>query len=230
MLRFLLILILVVSAFAGTCPNPPRPSLSSAVPADVCIPRSRDYDLREREAIRRLMKDARPDVVIHLAAVVGGIEANRLNPGRFLFDNAMMGLQLMEESRLFGVGKFVGDQPPAFGRARAVLPGAEYQLVAKRVSTRPERACAGIGAWAGMYAHCPELLAEAGLRKAPDRLVEFLRHPRQLRPGTPMPEMGVGVTDGDAWDIAAYLYTLKEGAVRGFDSSRRSLPSLSRWL
>ncbi|HEU4599169.1 MAG TPA: GDP-L-fucose synthase, partial [Solirubrobacterales bacterium] len=73
----------------------------------VFVPRSRDYDLRDRGAIRRALRDAQPDVVIHLAAVVGGIGANRANPGSFFFDNALMGIQLVEEARLSSVGKFV---------------------------------------------------------------------------------------------------------------------------
>jgi GDP-L-fucose synthase len=77
-------------------------------PAEVVVPRKKDYDLVEREACRRLLKDARPDVLIHLAARVGGIGANRENPGSFFFDNLMMGVQLLEESRLQGVSKFVG--------------------------------------------------------------------------------------------------------------------------
>jgi GDP-L-fucose synthase len=64
--------------------------------------------LRDITAVRRLLKDARPDVVLHLAAVVGGIEANRLNPGKFFYDNAIMGIQLIEEARRFGVAKFIG--------------------------------------------------------------------------------------------------------------------------
>jgi GDP-L-fucose synthase len=75
--------------------------------ADAFVPRSRDYDLREKPDIRRLLRDARPHVVIHLAAVVGGIGANSANPGRFLYDNLVMGTQLIEESRLAGVEKFV---------------------------------------------------------------------------------------------------------------------------
>jgi GDP-L-fucose synthase len=71
------------------------------------VPRSAEYDLREGAAVRRCLADTAPDVVIHLAAVVGGIGANRENPGRFLYDNAMMGLQLMEEARKSGVAKFV---------------------------------------------------------------------------------------------------------------------------
>lgn len=74
----------------------------------VFVPRSVAYDLRTAEGIRRCLADSKPDVVIHLAAVVGGIGANMANPGRFLYDNLTMGTQLIEESRLFGVEKFVG--------------------------------------------------------------------------------------------------------------------------
>jgi GDP-L-fucose synthase len=75
--------------------------------AQVTIPRSAQYDLVDRAACRRLLADARPEMVIHLAAQVGGIGANRANPGRFLFENAMMGLQLFEESRLAKIPKLV---------------------------------------------------------------------------------------------------------------------------
>ncbi len=75
--------------------------------ADVVVPRKKDYDLVQREACRRLLHDTRPDVVVHLAARVGGIGANRDNPGLFFFDNLMMGVQLIEESRLAGVAKLV---------------------------------------------------------------------------------------------------------------------------
>jgi GDP-L-fucose synthase len=71
------------------------------------VPRSAEYDLVDRAAVRRLLADAKPDLVIHLAARVGGIGANRENPGRFLFENAMMGLHLFEECRLAGVKKLV---------------------------------------------------------------------------------------------------------------------------
>ncbi len=74
---------------------------------DLFVPRSREYDLREAEAVQRLYEETRPDLVIHLAAVVGGIGANRENPGRYFYDNAIMGIQLMEYARRFGVGKFV---------------------------------------------------------------------------------------------------------------------------
>jgi len=73
----------------------------------VVVPRSREYDLVDGAATRRLLQDARPDVVLHLAAVVGGIGANRENPGRFFYDNLMMGVQLIEECRKAGVAKLV---------------------------------------------------------------------------------------------------------------------------
>lgn len=74
---------------------------------DIFIPRSAAYDLVDRDACRRLYKDAKPDIVIHLAAKVGGIGANRENPGSFFYDNLMMGVQLIEEGRLYGLKKFV---------------------------------------------------------------------------------------------------------------------------
>jgi GDP-L-fucose synthase len=76
--------------------------------ARVFVPRSADYDLRDRERVRSVLQVARPDMVIHLAAVVGGIGANRAHPGRFFYENATMGIELMEQCRLAGVGKFVG--------------------------------------------------------------------------------------------------------------------------
>lgn len=74
---------------------------------EVIVPRRRDYDLVDRRACARLVREVRPHVVFHLAARVGGIGANRDNPGLFLFENAMMGLQLIEECRLGGVDKVV---------------------------------------------------------------------------------------------------------------------------
>jgi len=73
----------------------------------VFVPRSKDYDLRDRDSVMRVYTDAKPQFVIHLAAVVGGIGANRANPGKFYYDNAIMGLELMEYGRQFGVEKFV---------------------------------------------------------------------------------------------------------------------------
>lgn len=76
------------------------------VPANnIVIPRSRQYDLRKSSAIRRLLKITEPDVIIHLAAVVGGIGANQKNPGQFFYDNLIMGAELMEQARQFGVKK-----------------------------------------------------------------------------------------------------------------------------
>jgi GDP-L-fucose synthase len=74
---------------------------------DVFVPRSKEYDLRNRDAIIGLYKQTRPHVVLHLAAVVGGIGANHAEPGRFFYDNAIMGIQLLEYARQFGVDKFV---------------------------------------------------------------------------------------------------------------------------
>ena len=73
----------------------------------VVVPRSKDYDLVEMDAVRRLYADAKPDVVIHLAARVGGIGANQANPGRFFYDNLLMGTQLIEVGRQLGIKKFV---------------------------------------------------------------------------------------------------------------------------
>jgi GDP-L-fucose synthase len=75
--------------------------------AEVVVPRKRDYDLVQREACRLLLADTKPDLVVHLAARVGGIGANRENPGSFFFDNLMMGVQLIEECRLGAVKKVV---------------------------------------------------------------------------------------------------------------------------
>lgn len=74
---------------------------------EVFVPRSREYNLIEGADVKRLLSDAKPDMVIHLAAVVGGIGHNQQNPGRFFYDNLMMGAQLIEQSRLHGVRKFV---------------------------------------------------------------------------------------------------------------------------
>jgi GDP-L-fucose synthase len=82
--------------------------LGDAGATEVFVPRSQDYDLRTIVDINRALTDGRPDLIIHLAAVVGGIGANRENPGRFFYDNAIMGIQLMEQARLAGVSKFVG--------------------------------------------------------------------------------------------------------------------------
>jgi len=74
---------------------------------NIFVPRSKEYDLVQIEAVKRLYKDSKPDLVIHLAAKVGGIGANQKNPGKFFYDNLIMGVQLMEEGRKFGIEKFV---------------------------------------------------------------------------------------------------------------------------
>jgi len=74
---------------------------------DIFIPKIEEYDLRNLDAIKKMYRDAKADVVIHLAAVVGGIGANRENPGSFFYDNLIMGIQLMEWARLTGIEKFV---------------------------------------------------------------------------------------------------------------------------
>jgi GDP-L-fucose synthase len=74
---------------------------------NVLAPRSQRYDLRRQDKIERMLSDARPEIIIHLAAVVGGIGANRENPGRFFYENMMMGVELMEQARRHGVAKFV---------------------------------------------------------------------------------------------------------------------------
>ncbi|HEV8634537.1 MAG TPA: GDP-L-fucose synthase [Chloroflexota bacterium] len=74
---------------------------------NVLVPRSQDYDLTREDAVERLYTDHPPEVVIHLAAHVGGIGANRANPGSFYYDNLMMGAMLMEHGRRAGVRKFV---------------------------------------------------------------------------------------------------------------------------
>jgi len=73
----------------------------------IFIARSEDYNLVEMEAVKKVYEDAKPDIVIHLAARVGGIGANRANPGKFFYDNLMMGVQMMEVGRQVGIEKFV---------------------------------------------------------------------------------------------------------------------------
>ena len=74
---------------------------------EIFIPRSKDYNLVEMEPVKRLYGDAKPDIVIHLAARVGGIGETSKRPGEFFYENLMMGVQMMEQGRVFGVEKFV---------------------------------------------------------------------------------------------------------------------------
>ena len=73
----------------------------------IFVPRSRDYDLRRGEDIRRALADAAPDLILHLAARVGGIGANRAHPAEYFYDNVMMGVPLLHEAWRAGVSKFV---------------------------------------------------------------------------------------------------------------------------
>jgi GDP-L-fucose synthase len=74
---------------------------------EIFAPRKAEFDLRDAGAIQKLLGMVKPDVVIHLAAICGGIGANRERPGTFFYDNAIMGIQLIEQCRLHKVGKMV---------------------------------------------------------------------------------------------------------------------------
>ena len=74
---------------------------------NIFVPRSQQYNLIDSDAVQRMYRDSRAEVVIHLAARVGGIGANRTHPGSFFYDNLMMGVQLIEQGRRYGVEKFV---------------------------------------------------------------------------------------------------------------------------
>jgi len=73
----------------------------------IFVPRRREYDLRHLEVVRRLLNDARPEIIIHAAGIVGGIGANRAHPAEFFYDNLMTGVQLLHEAYKFGVQKLV---------------------------------------------------------------------------------------------------------------------------
>src|SRR3977135_698355 len=97
----------VVSGGAGFLGSAVVNRLQDRGAAGVVVPRSRDHDLRQIDQIRRLLGAGRADIVIHLAARVGGIGANREHPAEFFYDNLMMGVQLMHEAWRRGVEKFV---------------------------------------------------------------------------------------------------------------------------
>ena len=98
---------IVVTGGAGFLGNNVVKKLEERGCKGIFVPRSKDYNLVEMESVKRLYRDAKPDIVIHLAARVGGIGANMNNPGSFFYENLMMGVQLIEQGRLSGIDKFV---------------------------------------------------------------------------------------------------------------------------
>lgn len=92
---------------AGFLGQPVAERLKAHGAGEIFIPRRKDYDLTDPAAVHRVFGDGRPDVVVHLAAEVGGIGANRANPGRYFYANMAMGLHLIEAARRHGVKKFV---------------------------------------------------------------------------------------------------------------------------
>ncbi|MBA4189041.1 MAG: GDP-fucose synthetase [Planctomycetaceae bacterium] len=97
----------VVTGGAGFLGRMVCAEVGKHAPSGIIAPRKAQYDLTEQMQVRKLLDDHKPDIVIHLAAVVGGIGANRENPGRYFYENAVMGILLLEEARKRGVQKFV---------------------------------------------------------------------------------------------------------------------------
>jgi len=98
---------IVVTGGAGFLGSYLTEHLKARGATNIFVPRRREYDLVDFDAVRRLYDDARPDLVIQLAAVVGGIGANDRSAGQYFYDNLMMGAQLMEEARNRNLAKFV---------------------------------------------------------------------------------------------------------------------------
>jgi GDP-L-fucose synthase len=98
---------IVVTGGAGFLGQAVVNTLKAKGYSKIFVPRFELYDLRKESDIRKMYEDAQPDVVIHLAAVVGGIGANRDNPGKFFYENAIMGIQLIEIGRQVGLKKMV---------------------------------------------------------------------------------------------------------------------------
>lgn len=98
---------IVLTGGSGFLGRHVREQLFAEGATDVVVPRRAQYDLTQESAVSRLYREHSPQVVIHLAAVVGGIGANRENPGKFFYENLIMGVQLMEHARRARVEKFV---------------------------------------------------------------------------------------------------------------------------
>jgi GDP-L-fucose synthase len=97
------VLVTGASGFVGTNLTP----LLRATGCELLAPAHRDYDLREQAQVRRLFADCRPDVVFHLAGVVGGVVANKTRPAEFFYENAVMGVHMLHESWRAGAKKYI---------------------------------------------------------------------------------------------------------------------------